>query len=49
MFATNWPIDRLYGTYERLLDAYRECVADLTSQERDTLFVDTATRIYEIE
>ena len=49
MFATNWPIDRLYGTYERLLDAYRECVADLTSQERDALFVDTATRIYEIE
>ena len=49
MFATNWPIDRLFGTYERLIDAYRECTHDLTAPERAALFVDTATRIYQIE
>lgn len=49
MFGTNWPIDRLFGTYERLVDAYRECTGDLTPSERDALFVGTATRIYEIE
>ncbi|MCE9622630.1 MAG: amidohydrolase family protein [Actinomycetia bacterium] len=49
MFGTNWPIDRLFGTYERLIDAYRECTDDLTAQERDALFVGTATKIYQIK
>jgi len=48
MFGTNWPIDRLFGTYERLLDAYRECVADLSAAEQRALFVGTATRVYEL-
>lgn len=46
MFGSNWPIDRLFGSYERLIDAYRECTHDLTSVERDDLFVGTATRVY---
>ena len=29
MLASNWPIDRLYGTYDRLVAAYREIVAEL--------------------
>lgn len=49
MFGTNWPIDRLFGTYERLIDAYRECTDDLTVGERNALFVGTATRTYAIE
>ncbi len=49
MFGTNWPIDRLFGTYEQLIDAYRECTVDLNAQDCDALFVGTATRIYEIE
>ena len=48
MFGTNWPIDRLFGTYERLVSAYRECTDDLTARERNALFVDTATRIYQL-
>lgn len=48
MFGTNWPIDRLFGTYEQLIDAYRECVDDLGQQERDSLFVNTATNIYQL-
>lgn len=49
MFGSNWPIDRLFGSYERLVDAYRECTDDLTAPERDALFTGTAMRIYEIE
>jgi len=49
MFGTNWPIDRLFGTYERLIDAYRECVDDLTLPERDALFAGTATSIYNLK
>lgn len=48
MFGTNWPIDRLFGTYERLIDAYRECVGDLAPHEQDALFTDTATSLYEL-
>ena len=29
MLASNWPIDRLYGTYDRLIGAYRAIVAEL--------------------
>lgn len=46
MFGSNWPIDRLVGSYERLIDAYRECVDDLTTPEKDALFSGTATRLY---
>ena len=46
MFGTNWPIDRLYGTYERLINAYRTCTEDLTPAERNALFAATATDIY---
>lgn len=49
MFGSNWPIDRLFGTYERLIDAYRDCTDDLTVHERDALFVATAMRVYGIE
>ena len=48
MFGTNWPIDRLFGTYERLIDAYRESVDDLAPAERHSLFVGTATNLYKL-
>ncbi len=49
MFGSNWPIDRLYGTYERLIDAYREVTADLSAAERDALFAGTATELYRLD
>lgn len=48
MFGSNWPIDRLFGNYERLIDAYRECVDCLDPRERHALFAATATRIYDL-
>ena len=49
MFGTNWPIDRLYGGYAALVDAYLELAAPLTAEERRALFSATATRVYRLE
>jgi predicted TIM-barrel fold metal-dependent hydrolase len=49
MLATNWPIDRLYGTYERLVAAYRTIVDELDRAERRALWHGTASRVYRLE
>jgi predicted TIM-barrel fold metal-dependent hydrolase len=46
MLATNWPIDRLHGTYGRLVDAYRAIVAELAPDERGAVLHRTAERVY---
>jgi predicted TIM-barrel fold metal-dependent hydrolase len=48
MLATNWPIDRLHGTYGRLVDAYREILAELTPDERGAVLHATAERVYRL-
>ena len=48
MFASNWPIDRLYGTYPRLIGAYREIVSSLPSSEQVAVLHGTADRVYRI-
>jgi predicted TIM-barrel fold metal-dependent hydrolase len=48
MFASNFPVDRLYSSYDRLYDAFRETVSDLPAPERRALFHDTALRIYRL-
>ena len=48
MFGTNWPIDRLYGSYEALVEAYLEITSELTTAERRALFSATATRVYRL-
>jgi predicted TIM-barrel fold metal-dependent hydrolase len=46
MFATNWPVDRLFSSYGDVVAAYREIVAELTAEEQRKLFVDNARRWY---
>ena len=48
MFASNWPIDRLYGTYPRLIRAYRQIAAELSEREQAALLHGTADRVYRI-
>lgn len=48
MFGTNWPIDRLYGTYQDVVAAYREVIADHRPDEREALLAGTARRTYGI-
>jgi predicted TIM-barrel fold metal-dependent hydrolase len=49
MLASNWPIDRLFGSYERLVGAYRTIVAALDDEERVAVLHGTADRVYRIE
>jgi predicted TIM-barrel fold metal-dependent hydrolase len=48
MFASNFPVDRLFGSYEELWQAYASIVADASETEKDALFRTNAERIYRI-
>ena len=47
MFATNWPVDSLYGTYRGLVDAYRTIVAEagFSNDDQRALLAGNAERI----
>ena len=49
MLASNWPIDRLYGTYDGLVAAYRKIVGELGEADRRALWHGTADRVYRLE
>lgn len=48
MFGSNFPVDRLMATYERLWAAYREITTGFSVAEKQMLFSGTAERIYRI-
>lgn len=48
MFASNFPVDRLFGTYEDLWNAYAHIVQGASEDERTALFRGNAERIYRI-
>jgi predicted TIM-barrel fold metal-dependent hydrolase len=48
MFASNFPVDRLYGTYEALWNAFATIVTGASEAEKAALFRDNAQRIYRI-
>ena len=48
MFASNFPVDRLMASYDRLWDAYAEITAAFSDAEKRLLFRDTALRIYRL-
>jgi predicted TIM-barrel fold metal-dependent hydrolase len=48
MFASNFPVDRLFGSYTAIWNAYAQIVSDASDSEKDALFVRNAERIYRI-
>jgi predicted TIM-barrel fold metal-dependent hydrolase len=48
MFASNFPVDRLFATYAGLWNAYAAIVSDASAAEKDALFKGNAERIYRI-
>jgi predicted TIM-barrel fold metal-dependent hydrolase len=48
MIASNFPVDRLFGTFASLYDAYRSLLAGASEEERAKLFARNAERIYRI-
>lgn len=48
MFASNFPVDRLYGSYASLYAAYEAIVADFTSDEQHAMFARNARLVYRL-
>ena len=48
MFASNFPVDRLMATYDRLWNAYREIIANFSASEGRSLFYANADRVYRL-
>ena len=46
MFASNFPVDGMHGTFDDLYGTYDTLTADCTPAERDQLFAATAERVY---
>ncbi|MCC6947151.1 MAG: amidohydrolase family protein [Bradyrhizobiaceae bacterium] len=48
MFASNFPVDGIVGTFETIYDGFRAAVADRPLAEQRALFHDNAVRIYRL-
>jgi len=48
IFGSNWPVDKMYSTYDALINAYTELVADFTDNEQDAMFSKNASTLYRI-
>jgi predicted TIM-barrel fold metal-dependent hydrolase len=48
MFASNFPVDRLFSSYEALWHAYASIVGGASDDERDALFRRNAERVYRL-
>ena len=48
MFASNFPVDRLYSDYPTIFRAFSDITADFTSAERDRLFGGTTIEFYDL-
>jgi predicted TIM-barrel fold metal-dependent hydrolase len=48
MFASNFPVDGLYGTYSALWHAYENCVSGISGAEKEKLFRSNAEKFYRI-
>jgi predicted TIM-barrel fold metal-dependent hydrolase len=48
IFATNWPVDWLWGSYDTVVNAYLEITAGFSDAERTALFSGNSERLYRI-
>jgi predicted TIM-barrel fold metal-dependent hydrolase len=48
MFASNWPVDRLYSDYSTVVEAYREITIEWSETDTDAIFWKNAERFYRI-
>lgn len=49
MFASNFPVDRLCGTFAEIYGGFREIAGRFSALEQRRLFHDNAVRIYDME
>jgi L-fuconolactonase len=46
MFASNFPVDSMYGTFDELYDAFNAVTAGFDTESREKLFATNAERVY---
>ena len=49
MFASNFPVDSLCGSFAEIFDGFRAIVADFNAADQRKLFRDNAIRIYAMD
>jgi predicted TIM-barrel fold metal-dependent hydrolase len=48
MFGSNFPVDRLYARYDRVLEAFEPVLTALSEPERDQILVGNAQEFYDL-
>jgi predicted TIM-barrel fold metal-dependent hydrolase len=48
MFASNFPVDKLYSSFNKLYEAFDRITAEFSAKERRQLFCDNAARCYRL-
>jgi predicted TIM-barrel fold metal-dependent hydrolase len=48
MFASNFPVDRLCGSFQTIYEGFREIVSGFAQTDRGKLFYSNAARIYRL-
>jgi predicted TIM-barrel fold metal-dependent hydrolase len=48
MFGSNAPADLLYGSFDRIVNAFKEVITDAAPEERRSLLGETALRVYRL-
>jgi predicted TIM-barrel fold metal-dependent hydrolase len=49
VLGSNWPVDRLYSSYDVIMDIYRERIAELFSpDDQRKVLSENAARIYRL-
>jgi len=46
MFASNFPVDGMHGTFDELYSTFSAITAGLSDESRDKLFARNAERVY---
>ena len=47
-FATNWPVDWLWSSFDAVVDAYTEIIAGFTQDEQAAMFSKNVEELYDI-
>jgi predicted TIM-barrel fold metal-dependent hydrolase len=48
VLGSNWPVDRLYSSYDVIMDLYREYISALSESEQEKILNGNAARIFRV-
>jgi len=49
MFGSDFPVGRLWTSYDAIFDGFKAIVSDFSEAEQSALFHDNARRVYRME